>query len=532
MKIRYNKASKGLLYTFLGLSMSLASCEEITDLAPNNSLTEESALTTADRVAQAVTGVYSAAQMGDYVGTGVARGYPFGAANTIQQDARGEDVIAIPSFYLITYEGSYSLTSANNQAMWETTYAMINRGNVVIEGLATAVTNGVITADQAKAYEAEIRFLRALGHHELLIHFARPYNHTADASHLGVPYRTIAVNTPAKVDEAAVQGRNTVKECYAKLIEDLNFAEENLPATRANALKVSRATKGAAIALKTRVYQHANNWAKVIEEGEKIVTGTSSFTSPIGGYALTPSPATPFVLANNYTNSESIFSIENNTNRNSGTNGALGAMYNMAPGRVLIAISPIIWNSPFWLPGDLRRTTLATNNGRGYFTTKYKDPQTWTDANPIIRYAEVLLNVAEARARTSALDPQALALLNAVRNRSVTTAADQYTMGSFASGNDLVRAILNERRIEFLAEGKRWGDIHRLATDPNFTTNGVPAKVSWTGTTFASWNAATPYTGARSVNAIPYDDYRFIWPIPQSELDANPVLKEQQNPNW
>ena len=531
MKIRYNRVSKGILYSLLGLSMTLVSCEKITDLEPNNSLSEVAALTTAERVAQAVTGVYSAAQMGDYIGTGAVRGYPFGAANTIQQDARGEDVIAIPSFYLITYEGTYNTTSGNNVAMWETTYAMINRANVVLEGLATAVENNVITAEQAKAYEGEIRFLRALGHHELLVHFARPYNHTPDASHPGVPYRTFAVNTPAKVDEAVSQGRNTVKECYDKLIEDLNFAEESLPDTRSNSLKVSRATKGAAIALKTRIYQHANNWSKVIEEGNKLIAGTTTFTSPVGAYALTPAPATPFVLANNYTNSESIFSIENNTNRNSGTNGALGAMYNIAPGRVLIALSPIIWNASFWLENDLRRTTLAVSNGRGYFTTKYKDPQTWTDANPIIRYAEVLLNVAEAHARTADLG-KAVDLLNAVRNRSVTDASKQYTSSSFSSGIELTQAILNERRIEFLAEGKRWGDIHRLAKDPNFSTSGVPSKVSWANTTIASWNATTPYTGTRGVTAIPYEDYRFIWPIPESELNANPILKGEQNPDW
>jgi hypothetical protein len=96
----------------------------------------------------------------------------------------------------------------------------------------------------------------------------------------------------------------------------------------------------------------------------------------------------------------------------------------------------------------------------------------------------------------------------------------------------LTQAILNERRIEFLAEGKRWSDIHRLANDAHFNTGGIPSKVSWTGTTFASWNATTPYTGARAVAAIPYADFRFIWPIPTSEIITNPTLAAQQNPGW
>ncbi|MFC3561228.1 RagB/SusD family nutrient uptake outer membrane protein [Pedobacter jamesrossensis] len=531
MKNIFRNINQSAAVAVLGVTLALSSCKKITDLQPNNSFSEESAFSSPARVALAVTGVYSAAQMGAYIGT-VDRGYPFGAANTEQQDVRGEDVIAVPSFYLISYEATHGITTANNQAMWETSYALINRANVVIEGVKKAAADGTITAALALQYEGEARFLRALAHHELLVHFARPYSHSAGATHLGVPYRTVAANSPAGVDINKSQGRNTVKECYDKLLEDLNFAETNLPDTYAAGLKVSRATKGAAIAIKTRIYLHMGNWASVITEGNKLVPSIAPYTSPVGAYALTASPAAPFVTASNFTNSESIFSIENSTTRNSGTNGSISTMYTKAAGRALIAISPLIYNAPFWLPTDLRRTAMTTNDGRGYFTTKYPEFSTFTDANPIIRYAEVLLNVAEAEARTTAGSTRGLALLNAVRNRAVTTPANQFTAASFANGNALIQAILNERRIEFLAEGHRWGDIHRLANDPSFSTGGIPAKIAWTGTTFASWNPSVPYAGVRSVTAIPYTDFRFIWPLPQSETNTNPVLAAQQNPNY
>mgnify|MGYP001050073595 FL=1 len=525
-----------LAVMIIGLTLSVSSCKKFTDLVPNNSFAEAEAFTTPDRVAQAVTGVYSAAQAGAYT-DGSNRGYPFGAANTEQQDARGEDVIAVPSFYLITYETTNATNSPNGTAMWETLYALINRANVVIEGVQGAASKGVISADLAKQYEGEARFLRALAHHELLIHYARPYGHTAGATHPGVPYRTVPVNTPERVAQNSNQGRNTVKECYDKIIEDLTYSENNLPPTYSSAsLKITHATKGAAIALKTRVYLHMNNWPKVIEEGNKIVSLTAPFKSAVGSYELASSPDAPF--AQNYGTNESVFSIENNTNRNSGTNGAISTMYSKAPGRGLIAISPIVWNAAFWKPNDLRRTLLANSDAsstvaaRAYFSNKYRDPATFTDANPIIRYSEVLLNLAEALARTNSLDLRALALLNTVRNRAVTTVADQYTIANFATPNSLIQAILDERRIEFLAEGHRWGDIHRLATDPVFTTGGIPAKVSYANTTFASWNSSTPYTGSRSVAAIPYADYRFVWPIPLSETTNNPTLKAQQNPTW
>lgn len=523
---------KALLVPAMVTALTLGGCDKITDLQPNNSFSEETAFSSAARAELAMTGVYDAAQSGFYLG-GAVRGYPFGAANTEQGDMRGEDMMNVATFFALTYEGGYDVTTANNQYQWETLFALINRANVIIEGVTAAGAANTITPAKAVEYEAEARFLRAMAYQELLIHFARPYNHTAGAAHPGVPYRTIAVNTPAKVDEAKAQGRNTVKECYDKLLEDLSFAETNLPATRVGSLKVARATKGAAIALKVRAYLNMGNWAQVIAESDKIVQGTTSFTSPIGAYALTASPAGPFATpAGNLANSESIFSIENASTDNAGTNGAIGQMYSKSPGRGLVAISPIIWNAPFWKATDLRRTLLATQNGRAYFTTKYSDYVTFTDANPIIRYAEVLLSRAEAFARLTPLDPRALALLNAVRNRSVTTVTDQFSVASFLTGNSLVQSILDERRIEFLAEGRRWADIHRLATDPVFNIGGIPAKVAYTGTTFASWNATTPYAGPRSITAIPYADFRFLWPIPQTETNSNEKLKGEQNPGY
>lgn len=517
----------------LALSLLFSSCDkEVTDLKPYDRITEISAFESPERVELAMAGVYDAAQSGFYLG-GAVRGYPFGAASIEQGDMRGEDMLNVATFYAITYGATYNASSANNQYMWETLYALINKANVVIEGVQGAAEKGVITAEKAKAYEGEARFLRALAHHELLIQFARPYKHSADASHAGVPYRTTAVNTPARVDEAKEQGRNTVKESYDKLIEDLNFAEVNLPDTRTGSLKITRATKGAAIALKTRVLLHKGDFAGVITEGNKIVGSTAPYTSTIGGYALAAKPDVPFASYAN--NTESVFSIENSTTDNAGVNGGLPAMYGISPARGLVAISPIIYNASFWKADDLRRTLLTTNNGRAYFSTKYRDAATNSDYAPLIRYSEVLLNMAEAVARTSAtVDARAVSLLNAVRNRSVTNVADQYTIASFLTNDALIQAILNERRIEFLGEGRRWADIHRLAKDPVYNTGGIPAKVAYGNTTFASWSAASGSVAASSLKiaAVPYDDYRFIWPLPITEVNANPVLAAQQNPGY
>ena len=516
---------KNKVFTILSIlvMISVTSCDkEVTELEPFDRITESLAFSNPARVELSMVGVYDAAQSGFYAG-GQVRGYPFGAANVEQGDMRGEDMLNVAAFFAITYEANYNTASANNVFMWHTLYGVINKANIIIEGVQKAATDGVLTAAQASAYEGEARFLRALSHHELLIHFARPYGHTAGASHPGVPYRTVAVNTADRLESEVVKGRNTVAECYTLLLEDLSFAETNLPATRSGVQKVTRATKGAAIGLKNRILLHKGDWAGVIAEANKL-TGYSLAATPDG------------VFANNSTNTESIFSIENASTDNPGVNGSLPNMYGVAPGRALVAISPIMFNNPKWLQSDLRRSSLVSEAGNGFFSNKYRRVATQEDYNPIFRYAEVVLNAAEAQAR-SGNTGAALDLLNSVRNRAVTTPADQFTATSFASAKELIAAILFERRIEFLGEGRRWPDIHRLALDPDYNSGGIPSKVAFGNTTKASWGFGLnfengEYKGSKTIVARPYDDFRFLWPIPLDELNTNPTLKAQQNPGF
>lgn len=526
MKSLFNHSKKLLLLTVAGI-LGLGACQkEVTDLNPFNRLTEADAFATPERCELSMVGVYDAAQSGFYLG-GAVRGYPFGAASIQQGDMRGEDMLNVAAFYAFTYDGTYDPTTANNDYHWQTLYGLINKANLIIEGSAGAAQNNVIPAAKAAEYEGESRFLRALAHHELLVHFARPYAFTGDASHPGVPYRDFAVNTLSALEQAQGQGRNTVAQCYSRILEDLNFAENALPETRAGGRKISRATKGAAVALKVRVYSHMGRWNDVLTEANKLFDG-------LGGYALTAEPEGPF--ANFANNTESIFSIEHSQPDNPFVNGALPVMYSIAPGRALVAISPISYNAPWWLENDKRRTQLVRNNGRSYHSHKYRNIVTQDDWAPIIRYAETILDAAEAHARNNNLGT-ALDLLNQVRDRAVED-DDSFTLGDFANANELIDAIIKERRIEFLGEGRRWADIHRLAYDPVFSTGGIPAKTLYNNTTFASWgygvgyDAGGNFTGDLSRQAIPLDNFRFIWPIPQSELNTNEVLAAQQNPGY
>ena len=132
------------------------------------------------------------------------RGYPFGAAFVEQGDCRGEDVVNNATFYQLTYMATYDRTTANNINYWIDCYRLINRTNIVIEGVTGAVSKNIITAAQGNIYLGEAYFFRAITHLELLFHFARPYKYTADASHMGVPYREKAYVTLDAVDEGTV----------------------------------------------------------------------------------------------------------------------------------------------------------------------------------------------------------------------------------------------------------------------------------------------------------------------------------------
>ncbi len=520
----------------------ISSCKKFTELSPLSQLSESTAFSNPANIELAMNGVYNRAAVGTYNGL-AGRGYPFGAASIEQAEMRGEDMVNLATFFQITYETTITAaaSSANNWNMFINLYSMINQCNVVIDGVTAAAGAGTITQAVADQYAGEARFLRALAHHELVINYCRPFV-DGNGNKAGVPYRTVAVTGASTVASTLSQTRGTVAEDYTKILVDLDFAETNLPATRTTG-KITRATKGAAIALKTRVKLHMNDFAGVISEGAKLGTGAAAapYTSTIGGYSLTASPDGPFSSFNN--NTESIFSIENGSAANGGVNGALANMFgpaanavNSQVGRNLVATSPNLYNAAFWVTGDTRRTLLqiqqTTTGQRYFFNFKYRDPTTSTDWAPIVRYAEVLLNVAEAYSRTTPLDIRALNLLNAVRNRAVPV-TDRFTIVSFASQDALTQAILNERRVEFAGEGRRWPDITRLSQSAFAVAGGgIPAKILVTALAGdgSNYNTTTRPVTATAKAAIPYTDFKYIWPIPQDELNANPNLT--QNPGY
>ncbi|MDR1980675.1 MAG: RagB/SusD family nutrient uptake outer membrane protein [Tannerellaceae bacterium] len=529
---------KSIAFATLAFALTaITSCEDqVVDLTPVNKLSDLTAYETPERCELSVIGAYDAAQCGVYNGS-YARGYPFGAASIMQGEMRGEDMNLTAVFYDVTYSATYTTATANNQFYWEASFECINRVNTVINGIYAAVENNVLTADAGNAYLGELLFLRALTYHSLLTHFSLPYNVQGNNNY-GLPLYLTAFNTPAEIAEGLKIGRSTVEETYAQVLKDLNDAESLFSSNDRHSVNgISRASKGAVIALKTRVYLHKRDWSGVKTEAAKLVNGTTApFTSPIGGYTLEASPGTPFTSYSS--NSESVFSIENNVDDNGSVNGAMAAMMSARTGgRAIVTSSPTLYNSTYWLSDDKRRGLLLYRaSDQYYFCDKYQNAQTREEYAPLIRYAEVLLNYSEAALR-SGDKALALELLNAVRNRSLADPATQaYKASDFATDQAFMEAILWERRIEFHGEGRRWEDIHRLAADDLTPSGGIPAKIEYNNAkekgAFVVGGEIKNEWFTASRQFIPYTDKRFLWPVPVNDLVRNPTLSGQQNAGW
>lgn len=477
------------LYILLVLMMGTSCRKELLDPVPSNRIADLSAFDTPERIATQVTGMYVVVKNGDF----------YGGKYIITQDVRGNDFVnEFPNGFTLLQTWNMNVTNNTQEVLetWAQAYLAINNINVFIDGMNEKGLQ--VTGEAAgKKYIAEARFLRALSYFALLQLYARPY-WDGNGEKPGVVVYTEGNTSAGKYAKA----RSKTSEVYKLILDDLDAAEAGLPDKYANAaLNTNRAHKNSAIALKTRVYLCMQQYAKVITEANKIVSATAPFTAATGvPHALQPKIANVF---STYTTTESIFSFPFTTVDAPGTQMQLG--YYFTPGDLggggEYSLDPKgIITDPTWTADDDRRKLLAVADGKT-FLIKYPTGDPFTDWAPVLRYAEVLLNLAEARVRTTnSVDPQAVALLNAVRNRSDATTT--YTVASFANATALLNAILKERHIEFLGEGMRSLDILRLGQ--NF-----PAK----GTRVGEVSTTSP---------------QYIWPISAAELTYNKLCVDNK----
>ncbi len=140
----------------------------------------------------------------------------------------------------------------------------------------------------------------------------------------------------------------------------------------------------------------------------------------------------------------------------------------------------------------------------GCFTDKYQGEQNagarvLTNDFPVYRYADLLLLLAEAKV-DQGLDPTNE--INQVRARAYGANYNAATMGfpNQAIDANPKEAILQERLLEFIFEGKRWYDLRRMGDSYVYERTALPASQS----------------------------YALLWPIDRATLTNNPSLVQTQ----
>ena len=183
---------------------------------------------------------------------------------------------------------------------------------------------------------------------------------------------------------------------------------------------------------------------------------------------------------------------------------------------------------------------FVPNTGTGYFPQKWAAERQVADRNesydyPVIRYAEVLLNYAEAvYERDGAISDDDLNIsLNLTRrrvNKNMPALSNAFVA---ANGLDMREEIRRERTIEFFQEGFRIDDLKRWHTAVE-EMNQDFLGIRWQGEWRTKW-IQPGYTQNADGNLVvetgrAWTERNYLYPLPSDQLQLNPNLG--QNPGW
>ncbi len=346
-------------------------------------------------------------------------------------------------------------TASELNDSWIASYDGIARVNTII----SRIDDVTFTSDDVKnRIKGEAHFIRSMLYYHLAVIFGN------------VPLVTAEVTAPQNMNLNQV----SADQVFAQIATDLTAAEGLLPTT-------GRVSSGAAAALLGRVYLQAGDNASAVAPLKRIVA--SNVYSLEANYADIWGPA-------NEGSSEILFQVEF-VSGNVGEGSSYTDMFTASgvAGGVGGGVAPQTVTQDFidsYEAGDLRQGATLSESAT---VEKFEDNPTSpfdSDVNWVeIRYAEVLLNLAEAIGE----GVEGYGYINQVRTRAGLAAIDGTTPGSY---ND---KLLHERRIELAFENKRWPDLLR---------HGKAKSVM----------ASHLSIGEGSVT--------LLFPIPQSQIDVAP----------
>lgn len=195
-----------------------------------------------------------------------------------------------------------------------------------------------------------------------------------------------------------------------------------------------------------------------------------------------------------------------------------------------------------WTDADLTSSLTANvRSGSGYQNRKWGTERQVEDYYesydfPVIRYAEVLLNYAEAvyELNGTITDSELDYSLNKVRLR-VNPSMPKLSSTLVSANNLSMREeIRRERTVELVLEGFRIDDLKRWATAPDEMPQdmlGVQVTDTWFETNWTDHKRSLSSDGCLILYSDrTWNDKLYLYPLPSDQLQLNPQL--EQNPGW
>jgi starch-binding outer membrane protein, SusD/RagB family len=502
-----------LVYLLIFVSLVTTSCEKFLNDTPQSSLTTGNAYNSASDIENVLAGCYSTFYTDYYQWENVMlsdnrsdNAYPGGG---------GEETFVDIDLFNIPPSNSH-----NYNFWWGQPYQGIAKCNILLEKIGSVTDPKLDLNNRRNQIIGEASFLRAFHYYQLVKLFG------------GVPLE-LKSNT---VDPAVIRKpRATETEVYNQIESDLQVAVTNLPDDFGDpTVSKVRATKGAANALLAKIWAQRSD-----RDYNKVLQYCNTVIASPAAYALMTSYADLFD-GDHYMNSESILEVPYITGSPTSSWGVelflpaedpwqkycvpskdLVAAYKSAGDAIRLKSNIIFYKNLPWADENWNPCNNSTDSIPANYKQKHAAGFASGDHQYLLRLGDIITLKAEAQNELGDL-AGAIVTLNQIRSRvnlpDVTA----------ASKEEMKLKILNERRLELAFEAQRWDDLVRSGEATNVMTNLVEYKYT------CETNPADP-TGPGLVSAPIRISYakvvnRWLMPIPQPEIDANPNLV--QNPGY
>lgn len=483
-----------ILSTGFASAMMLASCsKQFLDQKPYDSVALTDAIKNDADMNAALNGLYGSLRTQDLYALSLVLKGDLMSDNCFLTTANSGRYLSYNQYNMVNTDGY-----ANN--IWRDAYAAIKNANLIINA-------NIAAGDNVSQMQAEAYAVRALMHFELVRNYATPY--TVDPNKPGIPIVT-------SFDQNALPARSTVKDVYTQVVADLTKAAGMIKYTINNSMtfnstgytrtiNTSFISKYAISALLARVYQNMGDWTNAKTAALDVVNN--------GGFTLTASNGLSAYWANANPRTdkvETIFEVTSDANNNTG-GLRLGGLYLPAPAPYNGAYGDVLANASLYnlySATDVRRNlitvgTRAGQVGPAYICRKYTSNTTDYDDTKVLRYADVLLILAEAYYNLGDISNANLTL------NKVATQRDPSFAGYANTGTQVLEDILTERRKELAFEGSRLWDLVRLQR---------------------SFTKIQDEDAPQNNMTITPSNNRLVFPIPFNEISVNTNIA--QNPGY